>query len=190
MEKTPAEINKQASLTIALLKEGQPGVLEALYDKHHAEFLDWASWRFYGAPAYFDDAWQEAIVVFYERVQSGRLKTLDCSVKTFLFAVGKKWLLKNERKQKRFIWKSALDREIEQVSFEFDDLWEDERILLKESMLSLSPKCQTLLTQRHFDDRSIAELIELHQSDANNISSNLSQCLKKLKTIIQEKTKK
>jgi len=210
VKKPPAEINKEAGEVIAALRAGQLRIMEGLYDQFRKEFSGWAAKRFYSTHSDIEDAWQEAVLIFYERVMSGRLSEMRCSVKTFLFAVGYKWLLKLHRKLKRIWWTDEVDKVMPTdpllTSFAFDDdIWEEERLLLRVAMKSLSAKCQEMLTLRHYDELDIAALVELYmikraenpannttEKDItkNNISSQLAQCLSKLKGIIKTMSQK
>lgn len=184
-----------ANEVIAALRAGQSGIVENLYDRFRKEFLSWADKRFYTTPGDIEDAWQEAVIVFYEQTTSRKLTVLHCSVKTYLFAVGYKWLLKNHRKMKRLLWKDEMDEALAknpQVSaLDFDDAWEVERDMLHAAMLELSPRCRELLVWRHYREHSISEIMTAFQyATANTVSVSLSNCLSKLKEIIEEKTKK
>lgn|GEM_PF-900339 len=195
MEKLDA-FNVNAAEVIAALRAGHPGIMENLYDAHRAAFLGWASKRFYSTPSDIEDAWQEAVAVFYKQVVSGQLTALKCSVKTFLFAVGYKWLLKNHRKTKRIWWRGEEDEALATdpllTAFSFDDdIWKAELLLLLAAMEALSPQCKELLVDRHYHERTIQELLDTYEyASKNAVTATLSSCLSKLKLIIKEKTKK
>jgi RNA polymerase sigma factor (sigma-70 family) len=183
-----------ANEIIAALLEGKRGVLEHLYDAHRAEFLGWASRRFVSTPNDLEDAWQVAVLAFYENTVSGKLKTLDCTVKTFLFGIGANYLKKSHRKLKRILWKDEIDKSLGSSAvintIEFDDIWEEERIILQAAMEQLRPNCRELLTQRYYHEKTIPEILEATEYASNNaVSVTLSNCLSALKTIIKEKMK-
>ena len=204
--KPPNATNAEASRIIARLRSGEKEIVAQLYDQHRAQFLAWATRRFVSTPGDIEDAWQEAVIVFFELVRSGRLTELTCSVKTFLFALGYKWMLKLNRKMKRIRWKGGVEEaigsnaQLQAIRFD-DDPWEEERYLLKTAMEQLTPKCREILRLRHYEELAIEELVEFYQKkhkenpdnidedkeiSRNNVSSQLSQCLRKLKEIIKD----
>lgn len=180
---------------IAALQEGESGVLERLYDCYRIDFLRWAGKRFRTTPGDIEDAWQEAVVTFYEQVTSHKIATLHCSIRTYLYAVGYKHLLKNHRKLKRIFWKDEIDKALTDnpiiAAFESNDPWEEERDILRAAMNELSLRCQELLVRRHYHEQSIAGIMaDFQYASVNTVSVSLSNCLAGLKKIIETKTKK
>lgn len=178
-----------ADQIILAVREGQKQVVENLYDDFMEDFLSWAGRRFSGNQEDFEDAWQDAVIVFYENVISGKLKALNCEIRTYLFAVGYKRLLKNNRKMKRIFWRDKIDDALQKdhthIISEFDDPWEEERELLLNAMNQLSPQCQSLLVGRYFDEKKLEEIQqEFHFNTPNSTSASLSRCLNKLREII------
>ena len=162
-------------------------MLENLYDLYREAFYRWAGKRFDCSQSALEDAWQDAMLVFYDQVRSGRLTTLNCSVKTYLFAVGFRVLSASERKQKRFSPKDEIDEALQAQAFvfEWDDPWLDERETLLAAMDELSPKCRELLKRRYYEEKSLAQVqMELGYNSINTLSASISRCLKGLKAII------
>ncbi len=204
MEKPP-EVNVEAGKIIDALRSGQPGVIEKLYSRHGAKFLAWAKKAF---DCTEDDAkkiWADVIVAFDRKVKSGQYTELSCSIETFLFAIGKYMLRKIHEKMNRPKWKMyssgwegdvdnllALDPKF--VTFNFDnedDIWEEERLILLESMNKLTPRCRKILNLRHYKEWSIVDLMEeFGYSSKAVVSVVLNDCFKALLKIIKEKTEK
>lgn len=195
-EKKLPPINEEATKLVAAIHEGQPGLIEELYDLYLKRFLTWADKRFYTTPGDIEDAWQEAVTSFYMKIKSKKLTELRCKASTFLFMLGHYWLLKNGRKLKRIWWTDEADKllaadPVMAVSFFDDDIWEEERLLLRAAIQVLSPKCQKILIRRHFEGYKIAEIMkEFEYKNENSTAASLATCLKELKEIIKEKTKK
>lgn len=165
-------------------------MLEILYDLHREAFYRWAGKRFDCGKSALEDAWQDAMLIFYDQVRSGRLKTLSCSTKTYLFAVGFRVLSASERKQKRFSPKDEIDEALQAQAFvfEWDDPWLEERETLLAAMDELSPHCRQLLKLRYYEGKSLQEVqAELGYNSLNSLSASISRCLKELKAIISKK---
>jgi hypothetical protein len=41
------------------------------------------------------DAWQDSLVSFFEQISSGKLQTLTCSIKGFLYLIGFRYIMKS-----------------------------------------------------------------------------------------------
>lgn len=164
-------------------------MLEALYGRHREDFFRWAGRRFRGNRDDFEDAWQDAVIAFYEQVASGRLTTLRSGLRTWLFAVGCRRLLQNDRKMKRFFWKDSVDmallKDAQLIEFEWDEPSTEEKALLERSMVVLSHQCREILVQRFYHGKKIPEIREaLNYNSENTASAMLSRCLSKLKDIV------
>lgn len=186
----PTSERENANDLIRSLLEGGEKVLETLYDLHREAFYRWAGKRFDCSQSALEDAWQDAMLVFYDQVRSGRLTALNCSVKTYLFAVGFRVLSASERKQKRFSPKDEIDEALQSRAFvfEWEDPWLEERETLLAAMDELSPHYRQLLKLRYYEGKSLQEVqAELGYNSLNSLSASISRCLKGLKAIISKK---
>jgi RNA polymerase sigma factor (sigma-70 family) len=177
----------QTDLFKKLLTREAEKVLEDLYDWYREAFFRWARSRFECSHAALQDAWQDAVIVFYDQVKSGRLTSLQCSVKTYLFAVGFRILSASGRKQKNWIKLDEVDTllEAQVMTFEWDDPWLEERAMLLTALQELSPQCQQLLTQRYYAEKTLPELqTEFGYNSLDSVNVSLSRCLKRLKEMI------
>lgn len=138
-----------------------------------------------------EDAWQEAVIAFYEQVRAQKLTSLRASPRVWLFAVGYRQLAKSHKKTRRFIWKDAIDHFLRQETWS-DDTDEPQQApewaLIEQCLQTISPQCQEILIQRFFEGKKIPEIKALlgHSSE-NTTSATLSRCLKKLKENVMEK---
>ncbi len=73
----------------------------ALYKEHRNPFVRWAQQRYHVEDEEAHDAFQEAVIVLYRKSSDGGLAELNCSVRTYLFAVGKNQLLNRMRVLKK-----------------------------------------------------------------------------------------
>jgi RNA polymerase sigma factor (sigma-70 family) len=160
--------------------------LERLDDQYRPVFLTWAGRRFFTTPNDLEDAWQDSLLVFYENVMSGKLKSLECSVQTYLFAVAGRHLLNENRKMRRFIWQDDAHKLMQEMPVSIENESEKEREILQKALGQISDKCRKLLIARHFDGFSVPEIKENFQFASENATSvHLSTCLAGLKKIIQ-----
>lgn len=174
---------------IQALQSGRTEVLESLYGRYREDFFRWAGRRFQANREDCEDVWQEAIIAFYEQVVSGKLIALRYGLRTWLFAVGCKRLLQNNRKMKRFLWRGSISqamlKDVQLIEFQWDEPSAEEHALLEKSMRGLSPQCREILVQRFYEHRKIPDIREaLNHNSENTTSATLSRCLKRLKDIV------
>jgi len=184
-------IESHAENLIAALRSGETDALESLYGAYREDFFRWAARRFVGTRQDFEDAWQDAVIAFYQQVQSGRIESLRYEVRAWLFAVGFKRLLSNHRKLKRILLKDRIDDALLNGEMS-NDLPEEtakpeQQQRLGSAMKALSPQCREMLVQRYYWEQSIEDIRqEWNLQNANTASATLSRCLKRLKEIIQK----
>ena len=73
----------------------------ALYTEHRGPFVKWAQQHYAVRAEEARDAFQEAVIVLYRKSQDGDLSELNCSMRTYLFAVGRNQLLTRMRVLRR-----------------------------------------------------------------------------------------
>ena len=176
------------------LAEGRTEWLERLYAQHREGFFRWAGRRFDGSRQDFEDAWQEAVFAFYQQVASRKITALRYSVRSWLFAVGARRLLNYHRKMRWILWKDEIDEALLHdpafQHFPGEEPLADERAGLLAAIGELSPQCRTLLRERFFLEKSIAEIQQmLDYQSANALSVSLSRCLSRLKEMLRTRVR-
>ncbi len=178
---------------VASIKAGTYDVF-ILDDLYRQAFTNWAKKRFYTTPEYIDDAWQEAMYAFYKQVKSGKLNEMTCTIKSYLFKIGYHWLAKTGRKLRRIWWSDETDALLAGVIVDdsiTEDIWEDEKIILRAAMEKLSPQCKEMLVMRHFEEMSIEDIMEKFEYKNKNATSvSISNCFANLKEIIKQLSNK
>jgi len=175
---------------ILALRSGQAQVIEDLYARYRTDFFRWAGRRFNANRQDFEDAWQDAVTAFYTQVMSGKLTALRYEVRIWLFAVGYKRLLNNNRKLKRILWKDSIDdvlrRDASWLDYQENQTNSEKKESLHTAMKTMSDQCREMLVQRYFQEKSIEEIQEdWEHNSANTTSATLSRCLKRLKDLIK-----
>ena len=83
------------------IRAGKHELFELLYSQHRAAFLRYAEQQLYANEEDAIDSFQDAVIVFYKNVTSGKLTELTCSIRTYLFAVGKRIVYKRNQQRRR-----------------------------------------------------------------------------------------
>jgi RNA polymerase sigma-70 factor (ECF subfamily) len=168
-------------------------VFDQIYDDYKADFIRSASRKFPAVPTEdLIDAWQDTVISFYEQVQSAKLRILSCSIRTFLFLLGYRYIIKYKR---HYLKETSTDvqseefmAEVSMVEAQWNDPWEDEKEIMIKAVSELPPQSRKMLMLRYQDGKSIDEIKdEMQYSSTNAVSVTLSRNLKKLKEIIESK---
>lgn len=182
-----------ANTLLHSLSMGNMAVLDQLYDDHRDDFIRWAGQRFHIQNRDdLIDAWHDTMIMFYENVRDKKLTHLTCEVKTYLFTIGYRRLLKMHNKLKRTDLVEQFDANInidESINvYEFEEVMEHQQTILKDAVRELPEKSRQILVMRFMDGKSVPEIMKaLGYTSENAVSVTLSRGLKKLKEIISER---
>ncbi|MEO9891622.1 sigma-70 family RNA polymerase sigma factor [Aurantibacter sp.] len=184
--------NEIAAITLEDLRKGSDAVLKKVYEENRDKFLNFAR-RYNLTEEENIDVYQDAYVIFYENIMSGKLETLTSSISTYLFGVGKYLIFDQMRKNKKTVGEnfdlSRVGESDELVStFEMEKPGlTTEQQLLKKYFSTLGKKCQELLTLFYYRGFTIQEIMETGGYNSENVvKSQKSRCMKTLKERITE----
>lgn len=177
---------------IQLLKEADKDVLGKLYIEHRSAFLYFAQ-KFCKQEEDILDAYQDAIIALKEKAVKGGLDSLNCSLKTYLFGIGKYMLYDKMRKQKKTVPLLSVDEEVYDYKAITDDFLGEEpskmQVQLQRLFTTLGKKCKEVLSLFYYRGYSIEEICEhLNYENKNVVKSQKSRCIKQLKDKIKAKS--
>lgn len=178
---------------ISLIVQSNMEVLDQVYASYKPAYLNWARQRYPSANQQdIVDSWHDAVIAFYEQVITKKLITLTCELKTYLFTIGYRSLLKKHKKIQEIIEDKEIDKHFLGASIhlffeEEDPLMEQKKILLK-AINELPTQSQQILMLRFIDGKSLKDISEIVKYNSLNVlSATISRSLKLLKTKIQGK---
>ncbi len=172
------------------IKAGQHDLLETLYTQHRAAFLKYATQQLYAEEEDAADCFQDAVIVFYKNVVSGKLIELTCSIRTYLFAVGKRIVYKRNQQRRR---ESPVDLETERNPSDELDLGIYERIeddhrrtVLLTAISQLGDNCQQILKLFYYHRYPIESIqVALEYSSPGAVRVKKLRCLDQLKQLLK-----
>jgi RNA polymerase sigma factor (sigma-70 family) len=130
------------------------------------------------------DIFQEAMVVLYEKVQTGTFE-LNCQIRTFLYSVSRRLWLKRLILQNRF----SLSEGHENIAAVENEVEEHEKrqmefTLMERAMQSLGEPCKSLLEAFYLKKRSMQEIAaNFGYTNAENAKNQKYKCLLRLKKL-------
>lgn len=169
-----------------LLKHGNYTVFEGLYLRYRDDFLKSSLFK-YKQLSEQDclDAWQDCVISFFEQVSSGRLKELSCSIKSYLYLMGYRYIGKYYNAQIRQSKISASMAELDKNEHESEASrlqFEENEILVFKQVDELPEQYRKLLLMRYVQGLSIPEIMEqMNYQSVNAVSVSLSRSLKMIK---------
>lgn len=158
--------------------------IEELYRKNRGEFILYAQ-RYEVSDEDIIDAFQDAILVYFQLVKTNKLNLKSSSPKTYLFSIGKFKLIDKIRVEVKL--REAMPKlELEGIEpVDLDYKLNDRQERLKAALKSLGNTCQKLLNLFYYEKYSIKKIKEemAYKTD-NVVKAHKSRCIKKLKKIL------
>jgi RNA polymerase sigma factor (sigma-70 family) len=130
------------------------------------------------------DIFQEAMIVLYEKVQSGTFE-LNCQIKTFVYSVSRRLWLKRLMQQNRF---NLSDGHEESVSVD-EEMEEHEKrntefIMMEKAMNGLGEPCKSLLEAFYLQKKSMQDIaMSFGYTNPENAKNQKYKCLMRLKKL-------
>lgn len=164
------------------LQSGDEDSLSIIYERYRNEFIDWAIKRHNCTVEDAKDIFQNIVVIFFMKIKGEKMKTLNSSIKTYLFGIGKNLL--KQRKEEHLSLDRCISVELEYVTEK------DARKIdaITNGLSKMNPLCREILTDFYFKGAMMEDIALAY--DYKNIQSAKTQkykCLQKLKDLLTNK---
>src|SRR5690606_18941435 len=175
---------------IQQIKKGDLSVLEHVYVKFRAPFLKFGS-RYGLSQEDLLDIYQDSLLAFVDNVSNGKVLSLNSSLKTYLFSIGKFMIFRKIKRLEKVDAKTFDTERLElyaqeteaDTAFDPDDI-----AYFKACIGNLGKQCQELLNLFYYRGFTLDEIQEqLGYDNYHVVKSQKWRCLKHLKTLIEKK---
>lgn len=133
------------------------------------------------------DIFQEAVIVFYEKIRAGQLE-LNCQIKTYLYSICRRMWLKKLARSSRFSTGLIEDTETELTNAE-EDAEQAEQNELKfavmcQALEQLGEPCKSLLEDFYIRSVSMADItLRFGYNNVDSAKNQKYKCLMRLKKL-------
>ncbi|WP_157974377.1 RNA polymerase sigma factor [Lewinella sp. IMCC34183] len=172
------------------IKGGRHELIDQLYLHHRDAFVTYAQRQLYATGEDAADCFQDAVIAFYKNIVSGRLTELTCSIRTYLFSIGKRLVYRRNQKRQR---ERPTDHEegvqpADELDWSLIDRFdrEHDHRRLQTAMEQLGSPCREILTlyyYHHYPIESIADAVGLPSAGATRVKK--MRCLNALKQLVK-----
>ncbi|MEM7370387.1 MAG: sigma-70 family RNA polymerase sigma factor [Bacteroidota bacterium] len=164
------------------LRDGSEEILKTLYRKYRGEFGQWAMKKRDCSQEEALDAFQEGMIILYEKIQSGHITELRSTLKTLLFGIAKNRLYKHLPKEVKMTPEIHSGLPEEEVSTWGE--WESNELAeqLARLVAKMKAPCDQILYffyYRNFSMESIAN--RLGYSNERVAKTQKNRCMKRLR---------
>lgn len=169
------------------IAENDRTVLDKIYTENRDAFLNFFQ-KYTVSEEEVKDLYQDSILAFYQSGVQGKIKSLNSSIKTYIFGIGKHKVIDLLRQKSKALDKFKTETaEVETIEWEDDKLTIEQKKLYKQ-FEKLGESCKKMLTLFYYRGLSIKEIVNVgYYKDENTVKSHKSRCLKQLRTLVNKK---
>ncbi len=139
-----------------------------------------------GGQAEIQDLLQEAIIVLWQKINSGQFE-LNAKISTYLFAIAKnKWMAEMRRRKKFDHNIESLENKSDGINSLENIIDDEQKNLLTKALEKLEPPCKELLLLFYFEERNMTEIAKLlNFANSNVAKAKKYQCKKALEKLVK-----
>ncbi|WP_299618732.1 sigma-70 family RNA polymerase sigma factor [uncultured Tenacibaculum sp.] len=168
------------------IKKGDSKTLKEIYLAYRKPFLVFGK-KYSTSEEVILDVYQDAIIAFQEQVMKGKADNLNCTLKTYLFGIGKYMIFDKNRKSNKevsmFTSEVKDDYDVVEVEDFSNPVVSLQQKQIQKALSLLGKKCKEVLTLFYYNNLTIEEIKEyLNYDNKNVVKSQKSRCLKQLKS--------
>lgn len=167
------------------LRDGDKKILEAIYKNNETAFINWACHHYIVDHSQAKDIFQMTVIALYQNIRENKLHQLTCSIRTYLFAVGKRLLLKQKMKEVKMEVSSYENIGALEIPDEIYATMVDAK-KLSYIMNQVGDPCRDILEKFYFHTMSMEEIARStkYKSEAV-VRKKKHQCMQKLKELVK-----
>ncbi len=180
------------AVIIQEIKNGNKKELAEIYKAYRSEFVGWATSHYRCTHEEARDIYQASIIAFYDNIIQEKLRELNGSVKTYLFAIGKNKILELRRADKKFdLTLTVEEMDLEDVHDDAQQEKENDLATVQGCLERLGEPCRTMLELYYFHGTGLEELAgALHYKNKDTVKNMKSRCLLRLRALVTQELKK
>lgn len=166
-------------------KDSENGIKE-IYSEYRNEFILWVSRNHSCTEDEAKDIFQQAVIIFYENIVSGKLTEISTQVKTYLFSIGKNKILEmlREKRRKSPQYQDDFFNSSELFYGEFDEGYEQKLNMVEASLATLGDPCKQILELYYYHKKSMQDISDsLDYKNKETVKNLKYKCLQRLKQI-------
>jgi RNA polymerase sigma factor (sigma-70 family) len=170
---------------IKKLQDGNEEALEAIYRNNESAFINWASRHYVIDTSQAKEIFQLSVIALYSNAREKKLQQLSCTVRTYLFAIGKRLLLKQKRQEIRK--DTSIHENVEALEVP-DEIYANLVDTKKINFIlnQIGEPCKSILEKFYLYGLSMKEIVNdsEYKSEAV-IRKKKHQCMQKIKDIVK-----
>ena len=185
----PGERIKDSDDLLITIKSGDRKFLQQLYEQYRQEFGQWAIKRYNIDEDMIGEIYQRTFIALYYNIKNEKLTTLNSSIKTYLFAIGKNQIRDYFKSASKLSVAGETEVDIDQLDNSILDMYDqsDMKETVKLLLEKIGEPCKTVLELFYFKHYSMDSIaVELDYKSEQIAAKRKFICLKQLRSLLEE----
>ena len=183
------KFNLSTAEVIQAIRQGDQAIIRKLYQAYRAEFALWALKYYRCQEEDAADVFQETLLAFYRNVVNGKIDDLSCSLKTYVFGIGKNYLLKQYYQKQRMKPDSDITtQQPDLTDLSLSQSYERQHLdqVIMAAIDQLKPNCQEIIRLFYYREFSI-EAIQHRLGYKNEVTvrNQKKRCMQYLRKYLE-----
>lgn len=180
-----SKIENNKELWLQQIKTGNSKAIELLYKVYRDDFISWLQRNNNCSREEARDVFQESVMAFYKGVKSGKITTIQMTVKAYLFGIGKKIFLMRHRKTKLSTTSvdhfPDLTEELMQSKIDQEALNYTQKLILK-LLEKMRDPCRSIIYSFYYKGWTMQEIADdMNYSTSYVVKSQKVRCINTLR---------
>ena len=179
---------------LAAIKQGDENAFKRLYKEYRQPFIQWIVNKYSLHEEDAKDLFQNAVVILYDKVSTGKITELQSSVKTYLFGIGKNLAYEHMRKQQKYPEGPSellINHVVDDSDYEDKVRFEQDLRNASRALSELGDPCKSILQLFYFERQSMESICQMmHYKNAETVKVKKFKCLLRLKKLMLGETVK
>ncbi len=168
--------------------------IKQLYRDHRDAFLKWIRFHYRCEEDDALDIFQDAIIICYRQMESGKIDDLKVKDSTYLYGIAKNLIRKRQVKQKREAeYVNSEKTSLQSVDLSIYKKHNDDHIhfILKKAFSGMGTKCRELLTLIYYYNYSTEAIKDrMNYNSVEVVRSRKLKCLNVLREVLKSENVK
>lgn len=169
---------------LSMFQKDREKAISQIYGTYRSAFMFFAR-KYTNDEDLIIDAFQEAVIAFYQNATNGNITDVGSTIKTYLFSIGKFKLFSLLKKEAKYI---PIENEV------ILDTKKQESIEIPEEIINaydlLGETCKRIIVLFYYKRYSIDAIMNsMDFKNENTVKANKSRCIKQMRQLISEQSK-
>ena len=170
---------------IEQVRSGDDAAMEKVYSKYRNEFVSWSMKKYSISENRALDYYQDAITILFEKAINNTLGSIQSSLKTYLFGIGKN-LVRQDLDSLTMTERHGSNL-AEHYFFlahndEVNEIYQKAKEVTKQVFHTIGEPCKSILTKFYFEKKSMTEIaMDLNYKSEAVARTSKKRCLEKIR---------